>query len=571
MTTVAAPPFARSLEIEALMTAARWPNAALQVTLLLMSRLAAAHRFAEGSAFFAELAQERPTDPLPLAAAGFLQSHVDGQLPEALSRLNVAAALEPGLANLLRGLALARNPAAGQVDDAIADLTLVVALPDRFPPGLRRAAYRGLAALFAAAGRTEDAETARTRAGLAADLPPFIADSWVTDRDGFRFVPPRFLELVPGVHVAQGYDFSDISFVTTETGIVAIDAGSTPANAAAALESLRAVTQAPITHVILTHAHWDHIGGLSALRGPDTEVIAQANFARELAVQADVSPPWHRFLPAGGLRQATLTPDRTVDSPTTLVLGGLEFALTPIHGGETDDALLIHLPRRRIVFAGDMLMPYLGGPSHAEGSAEGLFAAMRHVESLSPDLVVHGHPPLTDNFPAAVFPTLRTALESLYDTVRTDLRAARPLIEILARNHLPELLRDHPATVIPYLVLRDNLIKRVHRQRTGYWQPDGEGIEDIPPDDWSLALDLLASGSEHTHATTIRQLLTRDHLPLALRLTDLALRRHPTSTVLTNLRQETLLRLTERHQNLSPFKFVIYSELAGLDLPRPDL
>jgi glyoxylase-like metal-dependent hydrolase (beta-lactamase superfamily II) len=571
MTTVAALPFARSLEIEALRTAARWPNAALQVHLLLMSRLAAARRFAEGSAFFAELAQERPTDPLPLAASGFLQSHVDGQLPEALDKLNAAANLEPGLANLLRGLALARNPAAGQIDGAIADLNLVVALPDRFPPGLRRAAYRGLADLYAATGRTDDAEAALTRSGLAADLPPFTADSWVTDRDGFRFVPPRFVELAPGVHVAQGYDFSDISFVTTETGIVAIDAGSTPANAAAALESLRAVTTAPITHVILTHAHWDHIGGLSALRGPDTEVIAQANFANELAVQDDVTPPWRRFLPAGAQRQNTLTPDRTINSPTTLVLGGLEFTLTPIHGGETDDALLIHLPQRRIVFAGDMLMPYLGGPSYAEGSAEALFDAMRHVEALSPNLVIHGHPPLTDNFPAAIFPTLRTALESLYDKVRTDLRAARPLTDILARNHLPSLLRDHPHAVIPYLVIRDNLIKRVHRQRTGYWQPDGEGIEDIPPDDWSLALDLLASHDEHTHAAVIRQLLTRDHLPLALRLTDLALRRHPTSPALTTLRQETLLRLAERHQNLDPFKFVIYSELAALNLPQPDL
>ncbi|MFI5474596.1 hypothetical protein ACIA6D_30715 [Streptomyces cacaoi] len=29
---------------------------------------------------------------------------------------------------------------------------------------------------------------------------------------------------------------------------------------------------------------------------------------------------------------------------------------------------------------------------------------------------------------------------------------------------------------MPYLVTRDNLIQRVHRQRTGYWHRQGEGI-----------------------------------------------------------------------------------------------
>jgi alkyl sulfatase BDS1-like metallo-beta-lactamase superfamily hydrolase len=37
------------------------------------------------------------------------------------------------------------------------------------------------------------------------------------------------------VYVAQGYDFSDLAFVITADGIVAIDAASTPEHAAAAL------------------------------------------------------------------------------------------------------------------------------------------------------------------------------------------------------------------------------------------------------------------------------------------------------------------------------------------------
>ena len=37
----------------------------------------------------------------------------------------------------------------------------------------------------------------------------------------------------------------------------------------------------PVSHLILTHAHFDHIGGTAALRGPDTKVIASAGFPAE--------------------------------------------------------------------------------------------------------------------------------------------------------------------------------------------------------------------------------------------------------------------------------------------------
>src|SRR5438128_10440682 len=40
----------------------------------------------------------------------------------------------------------------------------------------------------------------------------------------------------------------------------------------------------PITDVIVTHAHWDHIGGLNALLDTGTQIVAQADFAGELRI-----------------------------------------------------------------------------------------------------------------------------------------------------------------------------------------------------------------------------------------------------------------------------------------------
>jgi len=82
-----------------------------------------------------------------------------------------------------------------------------------------------------------------------------------------------------GVYVAEGFDFGNIAFLVDPAGVIAIDAGTTAETAAAAKKALRQITDAPIRFVILTHSHWDHVGGLAAIREPGTMVIARANFS----------------------------------------------------------------------------------------------------------------------------------------------------------------------------------------------------------------------------------------------------------------------------------------------------
>jgi glyoxylase-like metal-dependent hydrolase (beta-lactamase superfamily II) len=557
-------PFAPSHEIDGLREAATWPNPSPRVLLVLMNQLLAAGRHDEAYELFDKISHENPDRGLPLAIAGVALSRMDGRIGDALTTLDDAVAREVGVPNYLRGIVRAQ---AGIVE-GIADLELVVALPDRFPPGLRRSAYHGLAKLYAVAGRPEDAQRAKEKVGTERHESLLAVDFWVTDEAGFQFVPPRLVEVADGVHVAQGFGFSDIAFVHTGAGVIAIDAGGTPGNAADALAAYRAISTDPITHVLITHGHWDHVGGLSALRGPETRVVARSNLHHE---DRD-SVPFSRFLPAGETpRGLDSEPDQLIDAPTTLRIGELDVALIPVSGGETDDALLVHLPDRGVLFVGDIMMPYLGAPFFAEGSPEGLIEGMRAVERLAPRIVIHGHPPLTENFTADTIPHVRPALESLLDRVRADVRDWRTLGEILRRNHLPESLREHPDAVLPYLLLRDGLINRTHRQHTGYWQADGEGVEHIFPDEWALALDLLADGDPVRHAEVVRALVDRDHLPVALRLVDHALARHPGDPALSQLRQQTLERLVQRNVNIGAFRFVIYSGLSGIELPAPQL
>src|SRR5262245_4024174 len=480
-------PIVPDLELEALKEAVQWPKADVTAVMSLAGRLMAGRRDAEGLAYFRERAASEPDRGLFLALEGVFQARQANTVSlfrrvagvnDAAAKLDRAVTLDPGLPRYLRGVVLAGLPPRfGKAQAAVEDLTWMLDNKERFPVGLRRAAYYGLAQAYTTLGREAEAKEALARSGasrLDAGQPVFIADFSVSARDGFRFRPPRLVELAPGVHVAQGFDFGDIGFVSTDEGIVAIDAGTTEETARMALQALRRVTPRPITHIILTHAHWDHIGGLQALLESNPQIIAQAAFPDELRIVNGTAVPFRYFFGAAGSgRRYDVRPHHLVRAPETLTIGGSRFVLYPARGGETADALLIHLPDREVLFVGDAFMPYLGAPFVAEGSAEGLFETMALIRSLQPRVLVHGHPPLTDIFTVAALPAIETALRELHQPVRAAVGEGRTLADILHDNILPASLREHPAAVLPYLVMRDNFIKRVYHNLLGFLEPHG--------------------------------------------------------------------------------------------------
>jgi glyoxylase-like metal-dependent hydrolase (beta-lactamase superfamily II) len=573
-------PVTRNVELEALQEAVRWPNPTPRTVLTLAGQFVASRRDHEGYTFFQERAASQPDQPLWLALEGLFQARLAGQVPllqrgawvqEALAKLDRAVSQESGLTRYFRGTVLAQLPADfGKADAAVVDLEWVLQNQERVPVGFRRNIYRALAQAYTTLGRGGEAKTALERSvypSLDPTLPLFTADYWVTAKEGFRFSPPRFVEVAPKVYVAQGYDFADLAFVLTDDGIVAIDAGTTETNARAVLSALRRISPQPITHLILTHAHWDHIGGLAGLKAPGTQVIAQARFADELRHVNETGVGFRYFFGAEGPRRYEVIPDRLVSERERLTVGGTEFVLYPVHGGETDDALLIHLPASGVLFVGDAFMPYLGAPFLPEGSAEGLFETMALIRSLNPRLLIHGYPPLTENFTIEALPSLEVALRDVYEKTLQGIGQGHTLVEMLHQNLLPSALRPHPQAVIPFLAARDQLIQRVYHQRTGYWKPDGEGMEVFAAKEWAAALDLLGEGKEEAFVRSAQVLLDRRDDALALKLTDLGLLNYPTSQTLTNLRRQALDRLRERYQQLNPFKFIIYSEWAGAELP----
>ena len=573
-------PVTQQRPLPSLLKAAAYPNADTVLILVTMQQLVASHREWEGYQYFGRLAQEQPNRrALFRSLQAAMQARVANDVPllrrvawveDAITKLDEGVAADPLLGRLARGLVFADLPSRfGKSKQAIDDLNWCLAHQVELPLGLNRGIYRGLAAAYRTSGDPRRSKEMLAHAGLASlddkSEPSVLGDVSVDAASGFRFGGKRLVREAEGVYVAEGYDFSNLAFIVAPTFVVAIDAGTTEETARDAVAALRQITRAPIKYVILTHGHWDHVGGLAAVREPGATVIARAGFPEELQRSRDYTGPWPWFFGTGTIR-LDVKPDRLITAPERLSEGGLDLALIPAQSGETADALFIHDKKHDLLFVGDAFMPYVGAPFVAEGSPEGYLGAIDTVLDLHPRRVIHGHVPLTALFTIEAMPGLRDAMGALYQRTLAAARTARPLADVLHDDFLPDSLRSAPAAVQPYLIARDTFVQRLYTQHGGYWQANGEGIDAFTRAEWATALDALGGGSDDAFARAAAELESRGDAALALQIADLGLVRHPSSVALRENRERALKTLREIHSQTNPFRFIVYSEWAGRGL-----
>ena len=285
------------------------------------------------------------------------------------------------LGRLARGLVFAELPARfGKARQAVDDLQASVTQGPELPLGLHRGIYRGLAAAFRTLGEERQSQEMLARAGLESlddqSVPRVLGDLAVDGTCGFRFATKRFVKEADDVYVAEGYDFSNIGFIITPRFVVAIDAGTTEETAKEAVAALRRLTRAPIKYIIFTHGHWDHVGGLGAVREPGSTVIARVGFEQELDRSRNYRPPFNYFFGTGTMK-LDVKPDRLIAAPEALSDGGLDLVLIPAKSGETDDALFVQDKKHDLLFVGDAFMP--GGAFRPRGFARRPLGAIATV------------------------------------------------------------------------------------------------------------------------------------------------------------------------------------------------
>jgi glyoxylase-like metal-dependent hydrolase (beta-lactamase superfamily II) len=564
-----------------------------QLLFLLMAEYSNANLQGQGAEFFSTRLKEfgpRLTDvqkALYLSAIGLLRAqhassvsllHRIGYVKDTIAILDQAKQMSGGqvfVVNWIAGVVYTELPSVfRQRKAAQEELAWCLENADKAPhAGWLREVYYHLGKLALADGEQSKAQDYLRRSGYKDfDRPITLITPFSEDvASGHTFSPRRIAEVVPGrVYALSGFEFTEYYFVVSDDGrqLIGIDAGTRADSAKVAYEALRAYAPSlpQLTTIFITHSHWDHVGGYKYFRAlnPRLRFYARSNYQEEIA--RDVDQPGKFNQQFFGERFSlddvrSFKPDVTIDRRTDLKIGGTRIELIPVHGGETNDAMFIHLPDEGVMFVGDFIMPYLGAPFVEEGDFRGLLDAIDVVVEKHPQHLLHGHEPLTRNFASAtMLAELKTDLVWLREQVLTAIRRGDERAAIYQANLIPPgLLGGQPDVYQPYLILREHIIDRLYDQNVGYWQPDLQGLDHLGRADRAeLLVDYLGL-SEKQLVRTVERLVADGKYELAASLLESCESRFEHSTSVASAKRLVYLKLMEENQNADPFKFIIYS------------
>lgn len=228
---------------------------------------------------------------------------------------------------------------------------------------------------------------------------------------------------------------SNAGFVVTPAGVVVIDALGSPQLARELLEAIARITPQPVTHVVVTHYHADHIYGLQEFRRRGAKIVAHraaleyihsdTAASRLQASRAELGP----WIDA---QTRLVTPDQWLDGPGELLVGGMRIVLQPVGPAHTPEDLVVFLPAERVLFAGDLVfrgrIPFVG-----QADSRQWIAALDTLAKMDPLVVVPGHGALSTSARADMELT-RDYLAFLREAMGAAARDMEPFEEAYART-----------------------------------------------------------------------------------------------------------------------------------------
>jgi len=218
---------------------------------------------------------------------------------------------------------------------------------------------------------------------------------------------PQAVQVAPDTYMVQGLAalgsranrnfISNAAFVVTRDGVLVVDALGSPALALELLAEIRRITSAPVRFVVVTHYHADHIYGLQAFKDAGATIIAHADgrlYLNSDTAQLRLQASRDELAPAVDAATRLVPADRWIDQRGTLQLGGIDFVLQPAGPAHTPEDLVVWMPQRKLLIAGDLVfrgrIPFVG-----QADSGRWITALDTLLAFDASVIVPGHGPVS--------------------------------------------------------------------------------------------------------------------------------------------------------------------------------
>jgi glyoxylase-like metal-dependent hydrolase (beta-lactamase superfamily II) len=224
---------------------------------------------------------------------------------------------------------------------------------------------------------------------------------------------------------------SNAGFIVGDHEVIVIDALGTHSLGWRMLQEIRRITDKPISTVIMTHYHLDHLLGIEVFKDLGATVYAPVGALEWMELPATKQRLEERtFLLSPYIREAAplIAPDHIINKDETLIIDGLTLNLSFLGDAHSEGDLSVLLVDDSVLYSGDIIFegrtPYVG-----DANTKHWLETLKLLEKGNLKVLVPGHGGIAKNPHKAVSLT-RHYVEYLRETMGKGVEELRDFAEI---------------------------------------------------------------------------------------------------------------------------------------------
>jgi cyclase len=190
---------------------------------------------------------------------------------------------------------------------------------------------------------------------------------------------------------------ANASIIIGKDGIIVVDTLISAKEAKKFIKDIRAISDKPVRYVINTHYHLDHALGNSEFAKLGAVIISHENDKKNLEKngEATLKNAKNYGLTETDMEGTSIAyPALTFSDRMEIDLGDQKVELLFIAPSHTSGSILVCLPDKKLLFAGDTLFTNYH-PFMAEGDLSGWFKTLDYILKMDVDMIIPGHGPIS--------------------------------------------------------------------------------------------------------------------------------------------------------------------------------